>query len=585
MKNVKYILFALVAVLSSCENFYMEKQLGHNSDITDIRGFSYVLDAADYATIAANAANKALALRLDSDSTVYRQLQLVATEKAFNDIASADMFVPAFIAAKYPQLSLGSQCNITYQQSVGKSFYQRPFASATAYTLTDDDYKSIWGGRGALYLAPSAEDQLPAFLLNKFPSAAEDKIIVVTYVYSEQEPDTIYPPLPYECSIADLLEAKETVEHQLTGTIGKITSNISGRFYLVDGIDSILVYGIKDENGASIWRDLGLTTGDRITVKGRYSDESGEPQFTNAVYVSSQKDLAPARILHTATQSKSVVYQLQGGEWKIYSNDQVNAVEMLPEQVYAALGTEALDNPQLTVNTYLKNKYPYAAEGDDYLVVYRIAGGVTADDFIFNGTDFMMNIGVEEETMSFLLKPEKGWVADVSTFLNEPFIGHGQGDFVIQNVALDGLSYVWLYSALYGMKASAYAGNSNHPTESWLVSPAIKLKKAVNPALIFEQTQKYAANFATECTVQISTDYAGDVTTCSWTQLPWGKNADGSLNVPDGGSWTFISSGELPLTDYIGQTIYIAFKYTSSATASATWEVKNVLVHELDAED
>ena len=65
----------------------------------------------------------------------------------------------------------------------------------------------------------------------------------------------------------------------------------------------------------------------------------------------------------------------------------------------------------------------------------------------------------------------------------------------------------------------------------------------------------------------------------------WGKNADGSLNVPDGGSWTFISSGELPLTDYIGQTIYIAFKYTSSATASATWEVKNVLVHELDAED
>ena len=55
--------------------------------------------------------------------------------------------------------------------------------------------------------------------------------------------------------------------------------------------------------------------------------------------------------------------------------------------------------------------------------------------------------------------------------------------------------------------------------------------------------------------------------------------------MPDGGSWTFISSGEMPLTDYIDQTIYIAFKYTSSASASATWEIQNFLVHEIPTEE
>ncbi len=592
----KYIFnLALVSLLmSSCADWSMhqvERELKETDlSIQDARQFAYELDASDYASVSKNEENIALALSLDSDSVAYRALLAVSTNKCFSDEASADVYLPAFLKKLYPQLSVGAQGAITFRQNTGKTTYQKPFASSTAYNLTDEDYKTIWGGRGADYLAPTAEAKIPDFLSAKFPTAADSKIFVLTYRYSTEEPDTIYPPLPYECTVAQLLEAKETVEHQLSGVVGKVTSTLSGRFYLVDGNDSILVYGLTDEDGNRVWKDKGIQQGDFITVKGKYSGENTEPQLVGAVYVShipantEAANRMPQRIVaaERVIANKTTIYQRQNGVWVLYTNDQVKGVEILPESVYEALGTTVVSDPATTINIYLKNKYPYAAEEDDYLVVYMVSGGSTADDFVFDGTDFVMVSGYGDEVMNFLLKKDKGWQADISTYLNEPFLGHGQGNFVLQNVLLSGpLTYVWKYDASYGMKASAYYGGNN-AAEAWLVSPAIKLKKAKKPSLIFDMTQKYAANFAEECKVWVSTDYAGDVTACTWKQLPYLQNEDGTLNVPDGSSWTFQSSGEMLLTDYIEQKIWIGFQYTSSDAASATWEIKNLLVHEIE---
>lgn len=592
MKKYIFSLTIVGLLVSSCADWSMhqvERELKETDlSIQDARQFAYELDASDYASVSKNAENIALALSLDSDSVAYRALQAVSTNKCFSDEASADVYLPAFLKKLYPQLSVGAQGAITFRQNTGKTTYQKPFATSTAYSLTNEDYKTIWGGRGADYLAPTAEAKIPDFLSAKFSTATDGKIFVLTYRYSTEEPDTIYPPLPYECTVAQLLEAKETVEHQLSGVVGKVTSTLSGRFYLVDGNDSILVYGLTDEEGNRVWKDKGIQQGDLITVKGKYSGENAEPQLVGAVYVShipanKQVMPMPQRIVaeERVIANKTVIYQRQNGVWVTYTNDQVKGVEILPESVYEALGTTVVSDPATTINIYLKNKYPYAAVEDDYLVVYMVSGGSTADDFVFDGTDFVMVSGYGDEVMNFLLKKDKGWQADISTYLNEPFIGHGQGNFVLQNVLLSGpLTYVWKYDASYGMKASAYYGGNN-AAEAWLVSPAIKLKKAKKPSLIFDMTQKYAANFAEECKVWVSTDYAGDVTTCTWKQLPYLTKEDGTLNVPDGSSWTFQSSGEMLLTDYIEQKIWIGFQYTSSDAASATWEIKNLLVHEI----
>ena len=148
----------------------------------------------------------------------------------------------------------------------------------------------------------------------------------------------------------------------------------------------------------------------------------------------------------------------------------------------------------------------------------------------------------------------------------------GQGDFVIEDVLLTGgLTYVWAHNSTYScMKASAYV-NQAHETESWLVSPYIDLSGVNTATLSFEQAVNYASPQGA-LFVMVSTDYVDNVEEASWEEL--------SLSAwPSGNNWTFITS-TADLTPFIGnrRNITIAFKYTSTDNASATWEVKNVLV-------
>ena len=177
-----------------------------------------------------------------------------------------------------------------------------------------------------------------------------------------------------------------------------------------------------------------------------------------------------------------------------------------------------------------------------------------------NGTeaDFVLEGGVTPPT------PGTGIFSE--TFAN------GQGNFAIQDVVLPSeLTYIWQHAPSYScMKASAFVGQA-YASESWLVSPAIDLSAVSNAKLKFEQAVNYASPTGA-LSMMISTDYDGDVTTASWNELSvdqW----------PAGSNWTFVNS-TADLTSFVGQTVTIAFKYTSTASASATWEVKNFVVEE-----
>ena len=148
----------------------------------------------------------------------------------------------------------------------------------------------------------------------------------------------------------------------------------------------------------------------------------------------------------------------------------------------------------------------------------------------------------------------------------------GQGAFTIQDVVLPSeLTYIWQYASNYScMKASAFVGQA-YAAESWLISPAIDLSGVSSAKLSFSQAVNYASPNGV-LSVMISTNYNDNVTTATWTEL--------SLDQwPAGNNWTFITS-TADLTPYIGQTVNIAFKYTSTTSASATWEVKDFVVEE-----
>ena len=148
----------------------------------------------------------------------------------------------------------------------------------------------------------------------------------------------------------------------------------------------------------------------------------------------------------------------------------------------------------------------------------------------------------------------------------------GQGMFEVQNVMMPSeLTYVWSHAANYScMKASAFVGQA-YATESWLISPAIAITDVATATLAFDQAVNYASPEGA-LSVMITTEFTDDVTTTAWTEL--------TLSAwPAGNNWTFVNS-TADLTPYIGQNVTIAFKYTSSTSAAATWEVKNFVISE-----
>ena len=148
----------------------------------------------------------------------------------------------------------------------------------------------------------------------------------------------------------------------------------------------------------------------------------------------------------------------------------------------------------------------------------------------------------------------------------------GQGEFTIQDTFLpQELSYVWQHDSQYScMKASAYV-NQAYAAESWLVSPAIDLSNVSSAMLKFDQAVNHASPSGV-LSVMISADYAGEVLQCNWIELNLSQ-------WPAGNNWTFINS-TADLSQFVGQRVTIAFKYTSNTNASATWEVKNFVVEE-----
>jgi len=123
-------------------------------------------------------------------------------------------------------------------------------------------------------------------------------------------------------------------------------------------------------------------------------------------------------------------------------------------------------------------------------------------------------------------------------------------------------------------KISAFNTGASTVT-SWLISPAINLTGATAPKLTFMNAAGYLDG-VTNFRVMISTNYNGSNTpsTSTWTQLPATL-----ATAPLSGYSAFISSGTINLSAYIGQTVYISFKYEGGDPGkTTTYEIDDVKV-------
>jgi hypothetical protein len=289
---------------------------------------------------------------------------------------------------------------------------------------------------------------------------------------------------------------------------------------------------------------------------------------------------APKKAAAAAADGKvTVLYQFNGTKWVAYKHDGATVVA-LPEDVYQAVGyTYLLEKNKNILTTFLAQNYPYAQAEDAYTVVYVATkeGKYNAIEFVYDGATFVENLGISYNTTTFSLSDVWG----STIYYKQAIMGEGQGKLTVQDVKLtEPLTYVWYYSAAYGMCASAFKDNASYESESWLVTPQIDLTRAKTPQFGFDHAFNKAPNFEEECAVLVSTNYAGDVLTAEWTQLEWNLNEDGTKNIPAGTSWVFQHTGYFDFTPFVGKKIVIAFRYTTQAGVSGTWELKNLLLSE-----
>lgn len=460
-KTYLFCLASLALGLTACDNYFDEKYMDNGDpQMSVVETVDYTLTSDDYKTIADNKVNKKYAANLDSinETDLYSTaLAAVGEKRCFNDMASADMYVPAFIYNKYPQYDAGSICNITYLTDEGEPAYLELFNQTIQYELKSKDYKAIYGDE-TNYLTPANEDQVTLFL----PMVDDDYLCGAKYNFAE-------------------------------------------------------------------------AAGGPVSVK-------------------------------------EVLYLYKDGVvWEVYNSAEVNA-QILP----------ASANGQ--AEKWLSTTYPYAVS--DQVVVLMTYNKNTkfyeSTEYMFDGEAWNETTGIVEETMSFALS--EGWAANLSTYYRQAVAGEGNlGKIQLFHYDLeDGISYIWRFDNLYGMRGSAYVGGP-HYGEGWFVTPKIKLKNSTSPALSFDHALNYGPTDETreqQVTVWVSTDFTDDVHSATWKQLPWNE-WNGETGVPDANSWTYYNSGRMDLSEWNNQTIYIGFCYkTEAGQTCPTWEVKNLLVNE-----
>ncbi len=406
--------------------------------------------------------------------------------------------------------------------------------------------------------------------LMQYSNAAE-----VTLTKAGKEPN-YKQPNPTALTAADIDAYVNAPYVKYVTYTGKLT--INGTYYnvAVDGatVQGSLSYVPEGMVDASL-------NGQNVIVYGYTIGAPNNKKYVNTmvtnVISATNSAKAKARAARAASNgaNKTVVYQYVEGKWKIYSTDGAKVIAAQPEW-YNMIGANTVAKPNNYFPTLLQREYPFAEDGQKVAVVYRKSSSALAvAEYTFSATEGWAESKEYKKESSTFAKTENGFEEQISTYLNSTLCGD-EGGFTIYNVNLNTLNYVWQNTTSYGWKASAYANKTNTASESWLVSPALNMKKGKNPELMFDEAMNYLGsnNIEDFLSVKVSTNFDGnDVNAATWETL----NITGRT---DGASWTFYTVDPVSLSQFVGKTVHIAFVYKSTDAVAPTYEFKNIIVRE-----
>lgn len=507
MKKILLLSTVALASLASCSDY--EDQFNLPSQLTDVKnGTSLVLGGSDYSAIANLSANKELALSLDPEGKTYADaLAKLGDQKYFDNMITAEQFLPAYIVNKFPQVDMGSRIRVTYNSYCGMSQYLSDFANLKSeYTLTKSDYKSVWGEVStAKYLTPATISKMNDVLSAAYPKAAAGDMAVVNYAYSEFEPSaggaTVIPNVYQKVTSFDA-EGGNYVIAALAD---------DGKYYPFGKLNAGKTEGYMYPTAIAVGENDVISTddGESQVVAIEKSDAGYKLKNKDGQYIGMKDGFGGFKVDLASSDN--------GTDWTITPN---------------ADGTFSIKNT-LTSKTVKLNLYKTSYSYGSY--------------------------------------------ADTKhTYMNEPMDKESKR-FTMQNVLLpEGSNYVWKHDAERKYyKASSFIGGKNYASESWLVSDEIDFTNANKPVMNFDVAMNYLneGNFTDHFALKVSEDYADDVTTAKWTDLAFDNSGLGT-------SWAFKTISGLDLSAYKGKKIHIAFQYKGTDACAPTAEIRNLKIIE-----
>lgn len=130
----------------------------------------------------------------------------------------------------------------------------------------------------------------------------------------------------------------------------------------------------------------------------------------------------------------------------------------------------------------------------------------------------------------------------------------------------------WYWDDIFKFaKISGYKSGVNYANEDWLISKSFDLSGMSSATLSFTHIINYAVDMPSEQTLWVSTNYSQgeNPNNATWSQLI-------GFTYPNGTSWNKVESGDIVIPyEYLKENVVFAFKYTSTTSGAATWEVYN----------
>ena len=123
-------------------------------------------------------------------------------------------------------------------------------------------------------------------------------------------------------------------------------------------------------------------------------------------------------------------------------------------------------------------------------------------------------------------------------------------------------------------KMTGYVSGSYNANEDWLISSPVAITGVNDAKMTVVYIGRYFSSINDEVTIWASTNYTwgSDPTTASWTQVP--------TSLTEGNNWNDFLTAEASLTQFVGQTVTFAVKYTSTDSKAGTMEIQSICIEE-----